>query len=711
MPRVPSYGGMQVAPTINPNGTLQPVNTEGDRVAMGGVQALQNASQGMSEYAQQAFEQANKTRVQEALNNLDAELFDGMYGQEGMMSRKGKAVVDTGKNESFTQEGMGMFDRIASHYADGLTPIQRKLYEEKVQGRRLSAEKDFTRHEAQQYNAYAIETEGVRAARAADNLAVNGYDNARLQESVAEMRDAYKKLGELQGWGADKTKYETDKAISSTLAGVIRGQLSQGNTEAALGLFRLGEKGLIRGSDAVGLRKTLETVIKAQDITNKANDVAYLVETSHDINYRFGDQIAKTEYTSPELERALSKAKNDRERRDAYAMEADRILAKAGGNTNKACQYVFMGDRVFEKDVVIASGQADAMAAAVMTDPNAGTQMTEDDIYRQVHKLHPDLSVDDKKAIAKKAKDQVYDQFVARDEARKTTVLELAKEIKANPAADINIDKMDSLPESMRANIRMFQDNMRNNPNYFPGKASDLRNVYRLQTMGRSELESELLLIDPNQHQQIRNLYEQVKSCNVKPGDTDERVVVKVFNNELANRGSTLADPSNKLEKERAYQVFRAQIEAATKENGNVPLTEKEVMAQMAMFKMPSVFKSSSHFFVDTEKQLDASSDGRSVLKGLAERLGYATSSMSLINLAQKLESKDPVVFGMVNQVGLPGLREIVGDKAYDYLIQTYGETKVAQNTNAALMLVVGKMYAGEKVEPKYEAELINYEE
>lgn len=706
MPRVPSYGGMQVAPTINPNGTLQPVNTEGDRVAMGGVQALQNASQGMSEYAQQAFEQANKTRVQEALNNLDAELFDGMYGQEGMMSRKGKSVVDTGKNESFTQEGMGMFDRIASHYADGLTPIQRKLYEEKVQGRRLSAEKDFTRHEAQQYNAYAIETEGVRAARAADNLAVNGYDNARLQESVAEMRDAYKKLGELQGWGSEKTKYETDKAISSTLAGVIRGQLSQGNTEAALGLFRLGEKGLIRGSDAVGLRQALGKASQLQMQESAAQSVAFEVTANHDINYRLGDQLKRTGYTSPELEKALEKAQTEQERRTAYAMEADRLLVKSGGDVKTACQYAIHGDAV-----VIKSPEADSMAVSVMTAPDAGTLPTEDDLYRQVHKMFPEMSASDKAEVAKKAKNHLQNQFVAIDESRKKTIEQTRDAILKDPSVDFDAYETSALSESQRVNLRMFQDNMRNNPNYFPGKASDLRNVYRLQNMGRAELESELLLVDPVNHPQIRNLYEQVHSGKVKPGDTDERVIVKVFNNELIARGSTLSEPSNKLEKERAYQVFRAQIEAATKENGNVPLTEKEVMAQMAMFKMPSVFKSSSHFFVDTEKQLDASSDGRSVLKGLAERLGYATSSMSLINLAQKLESKDPVVFGMVNQVGLPGLREIVGDKAYDYLIQTYGETKVAQNTNAALMLVVGKMYAGEKVEPKYEVDLINYEE
>ena len=709
MPRVPSYGGFQATPTVQPAGALEAVNPQIHQGVFNGAQAMMSAAQGLSEVAQKAFDEANQTRVQEALNALDAEVFNDMYGQDGMMNRKGKDVVDVKGEESFTQEGMGKFERSVSRHAESLSPIQRKMYEEKVLSRRLSAEKDFTRHEAQQYNAFSIETESVRAARAADNLAINGYDPVRLNESVQEIKSAYEKIGELQGLGSEKTKYEADKAVSSSISGVIRAQLANGNVEAALKLFELGDKGLIRGSDAVSLRQTLAKAQRLQAIDGMSQEVAYYIETNHDVNYRLADQVMKTDYTSPELEKDLAKATTEKERREAYAKESDRILVKVGGDPKKACQYVLMGDRALEDGVVVSSAEADSMATIVMTAPDAGTEMSDDDIVRQVHKMYPDATVEERIAIAKKTKDIVRDRYIAVDQGRAQKISEIRDSIMKDPGVDVDKYDLDSLSEAQRVNLRMFQENLRNKPNYFPGKASDLRNAYRLQTMGRAELESELLLIDPNEHQSIRRLYEQIQSKTVKPGETDEREVLKVFNAELHTRESNLLESSNKQERERAYIAFRAQVEQATKDNGNVPLTSTQIKAQMAMFKLPKIFKSSANFFVETEKQLDKSSDGRSALKKTAELLGYGTSTMSLINLAQRLESKDPEVFGMLDQVGLPGLRQIVGDKAFDYLIEKHGKAKVSSNTNAALLEVIGALYEGKKLEPTYKKELTTY--
>lgn len=699
MPRVPSYGGLQVAPTVQPSGSLEPVSPSGDKIAFNGIQSMQSAAAGLSDEAQKYFEQANQTRVQEAINALDADVFDQMYGQEGMMNRRGKAVVDTGTNESFTQEGMGRFDKAVTRYAEGLTPIQRKLYEEKIGARRLAAEKDFTRHEAQQYNAYAIETESVRAARATDNLAMRGYDPEYLQSSVSEIRSAYHKLGELQGWGEEKTKYEADKAVSSAITGVIRGHLANGNTEAALSMFRLGEKGLIRGADAVSLRTAIEKVAKQQTIDIAAKQVAYDVRTSHDIMYRFADQLMKTDHTSPELEKDLTKAQSDRERRDAYAREADRLLVKAGGDARVACQIAYMGERVLEAGVSVHSGDADAMYASIATAPDIGTEMTEEDLQRQVYKLYPNLPVTEKMEIAKKAKAELVDYTLAIDSSRAKKIEELQQAIKANPAVTIDDASWGDLTASQRKNVLMYQENLRNNPSYFTGRTGELRNAYRLMTISNSDFASELLLVDPNEHQALRRLREQLKSGTVKPGDTDERDVLSVWKDELRFRGSSLLEKDNKLEEELAFRAFRMQVEKATKEKGGIPLTHDEIRAQMAMFKVPQALNPRGHALMDTEEQLDASASGKKALSRAAERLGFGTSTMSLFNLAQRLEYNDPTL----PQVGLGGLRLAVGDKAYDYLIDKYGVNKVSTNTNACLLEAITAMYDGQDLSVDYE--------
>lgn len=644
MPRVPSYGGMQVAPTINPNGTLQPVNTEGDRVAMGGVQALQNASQGLSEYAQQAFEQANKTRAQDAVNKIEADLINAFYGENGMMLRKGDAVVANENGSSFTDEGMGKLNEFKTKYTKGLTPQALKIVDEYMGRRSNEVYKSLVDHEVREGNAYTIDVNSVSRERAINNLALNGFDPVARQESLKTIRETTETIGRLQGYSAEKIKLESDKAVSTSLRNVISGLIESGDLDAAQALFtQEGKRGNLLGGDAMALRKTLEKQAETKQEEIASKDIASQMAKEHDVTYRLASEMVSKGYMPDDLAKKLE-GKSEDEKLDILAREADTILQKCGGNVTLACQYILIGDRVFEEGVSVHSTEADAMAGRINTQDDANTPITEEDVRAKVIARYPNASADKINSLTKKTMDEVRLYRQQRDVEQANAIEQAVKHIR-----DGNNYDTSKISATNRVHLD-FYANYASKGKFDTGLEEYYRqNRGAFKYMSKSDFEALVLRFPPATQTAFRAYRDSLVDSDKKVTMPADNAIDEAFNRYFNYRApESLRGKDNREKVAALRQAFKDEVRRYVKNNNETP--DADMLEQiMITFTVPKFMKQEGVHMIHGEEALKRNEDGYKAIKILADATGWrGGDDVGLLMFSRQLFAGDDTRFGAI---------------------------------------------------------------
>lgn len=171
------YGLLQVAPNrIGGSLSMAPVkvdtSTQEAAAALGGV---------ANDYLKEIVAQANKTRVQDAINQFTQDLDNFKYNtNSGMMRRRGRDVALPEGGELFSVEGeRGVEERIGKYFG-GLNKAQKELAKDFISRTRMSNRNEFLRHEAQECDNYTVDVNDAAVKRARNSLAQNGrYKEAR----------------------------------------------------------------------------------------------------------------------------------------------------------------------------------------------------------------------------------------------------------------------------------------------------------------------------------------------------------------------------------------------------------------------------------------------------------------------------------------------------------------------------------------------------
>ena len=647
MPRVPSYGGLQATPTVQSSGALEAVTTKTHQGVFNGIQALQTAAQGLSGYAQEAFEQANKTRAQDAINNFTADLQNAFYGEDGLMRRKGQAVVAAENQTSFTDQGMEKFEEFASKYAKGMNPQQLEMYNEFLNKKRLEVNKSLVDHEVREGNAWSLEVYGTNAERAINSLAMNGGDRVARQQDIASIRDSYRDMGKIQGWSSEKTKLQGDKAVSGALVTVIAGLLKANEVDAARALFtEEGAKGNILGSDAMRVRGSLEKAIKAQDINMGSDQVAIDVMNDHDVTYQFADRMIEKGYMTPELEKKLEGVKDPMAIRDIYAREGDRLIQQCGGNIEKACQVALMGERVLEEGISVHSEEAAAMRGQILSAAETGTQVSEADIRKRVVARFPGLDAADQEELVKKTKSKVETFYKNRD-AERVNTLEQAKQTILDPNSSAEPD-LTGLTVKQVEDVTFFKD-CASKGNFDTGLAETLKSTPALlKNMSDAEFVSAMLRVSPEDAKGLQLTRDHLLDKDTKTGVPPQAMVNDVFNEHVRTRYPGLNETDNRYSKSVLRDEFDRRVRQETQRLGRQP-TREELEALVISF--PVKIGTESFNIFDSSKGLKESSEGYDVIKTLAEKAGWgAIDDKGLAVFAHRLMASDDARLGMLNK-------------------------------------------------------------
>ena len=629
MPRVPSYGSLQVTPTVQPTGALEPVTPQMHKGAANSLKALATAGQGLSEYAMKAFEQANKTRAQDAINSFTSDLQGALYGQDGLMRRKGKDVAENDGQTSFSDQGLAKFDEYSSKHAEGLNPQQLKLYNEFLTKKRNEVSKTLLDHEIRENNAYTVDVETVRVEQATSQLALNGGDRESRAISIEQIRESTKTVGSLQGWSNEKIKWQSEKAVSGALRSVVTALLENGDVDAANALFvEEGKAGNFNGSDTLYLRKVLEKATKEKLYDNSSKVIAKQITDDHDVNYLLADQLIERGYTTPELEKKLENVTDPIKRRDIYARQADYLIKKAGGDLLRACQMAVVGEHIQDEGLEVLSKDAEVMAGKINIAPDARTRITESDVQRYIIAKHPGLDSEDLKKLVKKTKDEVDLYLSNRDLDRKSDLLKIRDRILnvPNGQKSPSLDELDTsrLTEKQYQDAKFFSE-CASKGQYDTALEETLRTKPSLvKSMSEADFESSMLRIRPQVAQWLRSHRDYLKDENTKSGPTNETIINDVFNERIASLGLDGKEHRQKV------NVLRNEFERKVREetaNYGAKLTRDQVKQLLITFPLPKVFKQETMTMFESSKALQSSSEGYSAAKSLAELAGWSTAS------------------------------------------------------------------------------------
>lgn len=233
MPRVPTYDGFQVAPNILPQAVRSPLQYSAPQTNVAAQQARQ-AGQAMSQaggrigqVALQIQEQANQLRVDEALNRLKEEALRLTHDQEvGYQNLKGINALERPDGRPLSDEYTELLAKRISEIEQGLgNSFQKEAFARAAQGMVTGFRGQIMRHEAKEYETYALSvSEGVQAT-ALNEIALFWNDPETIEKAVRRIQaHTYQQaqlLGKSAEWQEARVRQMTSKAHARAITSAL----------------------------------------------------------------------------------------------------------------------------------------------------------------------------------------------------------------------------------------------------------------------------------------------------------------------------------------------------------------------------------------------------------------------------------------------------------------------------------------------------------
>lgn len=481
-----NYDSLRVAPTVKSGGAVSFVDSRMDN-SVG--KTLSAVSASANDFNAELYEQANKIRVQAAINDYATDMSDWLYNADtGLMNRKGKDVAAPKSGEAFGVEAKrGMEERLQKYFG-GLSPSQQKIAREFVDRERINRNADFLRHESREIQSYGNEVLESALKLSANNIAKGGWDRERLTQELGIIDGHIAELGKLNGWSDEKVLSSALEFKTKTIQNLADILVSNDNLDGARHLLDeygqtlvLNRGHLIRAEKAkqrererkirehqllVAHQQREAAIAKAKRFNDKqagliATDALNYVQDSRQDGLRFSQFMMDNGIKLPkDVQEKYDAATTEIERREILRGFGTDAIVKAEGNYRVAIESAL-------KD---GTGEVDTNRANDLAMRYVGTpppELTREELNEAIDKVRPGLSDEQRQAVYIKAAGQHNSSVMDRHNVEMNAIANAFTQL-SRDGADGTYDKRYISPQGQRAlNIywKRKQENDLDTPN------------------------------------------------------------------------------------------------------------------------------------------------------------------------------------------------------------------------------------------------------
>lgn len=226
MARIPAVEGPSVRTEALPNGQMNVAAPEG---AFGATQArqMQQLGQGLGHLAagmQRAQEEANLSRVDDALNQLRETELDLTYNQEqGYTNLKGVQALQRPNGKPLSDEYFEKIRLQSEQIETGLSnDYQKEAFRQRAQERLTQFRGNLMNYEGQENRSYEMSVAQGTVSTASREIAAFYNDPVRIKDAVGSIQAAAVKDGRLRGLSAEQIDNNSRKLVSGAHLGAIQ---------------------------------------------------------------------------------------------------------------------------------------------------------------------------------------------------------------------------------------------------------------------------------------------------------------------------------------------------------------------------------------------------------------------------------------------------------------------------------------------------------
>lgn len=224
MPRLPSVIDLGQRPTPSaPSGV-----TQRNVAQTGGVEyeAVQRSANVFSNMLAEYKDRVDRTRAEEAFNQLRSQQLDLTIGDDGFRNKKGSSAV----NSNLLTTYQDRFDGVAKSIEDSLgNDDQKRLFRSRADVSNLQFKEDILRHVAAEADVQAKQTFAGTLDVETRNATVRYDEPASIALSMERINQAIDSEAERNKWAPEYAQAQKRDAASKVNAGVIGTALAAGN--------------------------------------------------------------------------------------------------------------------------------------------------------------------------------------------------------------------------------------------------------------------------------------------------------------------------------------------------------------------------------------------------------------------------------------------------------------------------------------------------
>lgn len=445
---------ISVAPNVVSGGTATLIKPQVDTTIS---DTLNQTISAVPAYMRELVDEANKLRVQSAINDFTADLNDYKYNAEhGIMNRVGSAVATPESGEAFSSEGnRGVQERLDKHFK-GLNAAQQELAQKFIDDTRIKNEHEFLTYEAKQIHDYSNDVYSNAVNNHSLNLAKMGWDKESRDRDIEGIYNAIDQLGATNGWSEEHVTYEKKKVVSGALQDVLTLLINQDNVKGAQKFFNeVGKEHQLDPKVLIQARKRILASARAQQTKTVVNSALEGLQDCYTVGAQVGRAALEAGAVLPDDVKAkYDQAQTRQEKARILNAWVEPSLKNSGGDLTVAVRGL-LGEGAKDEDV--------KKIASSIHYGNAVEQVTEMDALNYVRDTHPELPRDEQIKLAKKVFDETRVQQALAAAQTSAIVTDQLKQLQAGnvPESFEQIDTTGCSPTQVKMMRRVWERDKR----------------------------------------------------------------------------------------------------------------------------------------------------------------------------------------------------------------------------------------------------------
>lgn len=281
MPQVPTYDNFQATPQALPAARLNApdVPDVAGRWLRDTGQTLQRVGQGVGQIALDLQEQANQTRVNNAMNQAVAARSKLTYDpNEGFTHLRGEAALANtldGKSpgDAYIEKYRQRLDELASGLGN---PVQRQLFSQQADRLLQQFSESVTQHTAREFTSFQISTAQGAQEVSHQQVALGWDDAQKVSQGLNAIKASVYDEGQVRGWSALQTQAVMVEHLSKAHSSVLAAATDAGKLDYAREYFKQAQAEMTPGA-----RLQAQKILDAGDFEARTQNAADTLYAQH----------------------------------------------------------------------------------------------------------------------------------------------------------------------------------------------------------------------------------------------------------------------------------------------------------------------------------------------------------------------------------------------------------------------------------------------